>query len=127
MDKPRSEPTHFINVDLDLQSGEALDPLIAHWGDRVFALRHDGSDENGWDGGFELGAQTSDAESTILGFVQLVEELPAELRERWDSLGKRNVDVGIQAGSHPRSWSFGLAPETLAGRPTRRVRTCRLS
>ncbi|MBL4684543.1 MAG: hypothetical protein JKY37_08145 [Nannocystaceae bacterium] len=122
MEKSRSQPTHFINVDLDLESRQSLTPFIEHWGDRVFVLRHDGCDDDGWTGGFELEDADRTAEEAILAFIDLVTSLPEQLRERWEALPKRHLDVGIQAGSHPRSWNFSLAPETLARLNEIRVR-----
>ena len=106
--------THFINVDLDLKGPVSLRPFIEHWGDDVFALRHEGSDELGWKAGLELSHADRTAEEAIVEFVALVEALPEELRKAWDALGVRNLDVGIQAGAEPGSWSFSLEPATLA-------------
>ncbi len=114
MEKSRSQPTHFINVDLDLEGDSPLNGFFEFWGDHVFVLHHEGSEERGWFCGLELEASDHTAEEAIVGFVQLVERLPADLRERWNTLRKRHIDVGIQAGAHPRSWNFSIAPETLA-------------
>ena len=105
--------THFINVDLDLESPGSLHPFIEHWGDEVFALRHEGSDDTGYKGGFELSHADRSAEEAILAFVELVRALPDGLRAKWDALTQRNIDVGIQAGTNPRSWCFSLEPSTL--------------
>lgn len=102
--------THFINVDLDLESPQSLERLIAHWGDDVFVLRHVDSGEVGWKAGLELSHADRTPEQAIAAFVELVEEL----REQWDALSVRNVDIGVQAGTEPRSWSYSLDPETLA-------------
>lgn len=114
MEKSSSQPTHFINVDLDLESDTPLNPIFEFWGERVFVLHHDGTPERGWSCGLELAPEKRTAEEAIVTFVELVTELPTELRERWDSLTTRKLDVGVQAGAHPRSWNFAVTAETLA-------------
>jgi len=105
--------THFVNVDLDLGGPRTLQHFIDHWGDAVFVLRHEGSDEHGWKAGLELSHADRTAEQAVLAFVELVQALPDDLRAAWDALEQRNLDVGIQAGAQPHAWSFALEPATL--------------
>ena len=39
--KPEREPTHFLNVDLEIFSTLDLAPLLAVWGESVFVLHSD--------------------------------------------------------------------------------------
>jgi len=110
-----SEPTHFINVDLDLASSESLAPLLEAWGDEVIVLHHTLVPGRGSEAGLEVTAMTTTAQQTIRCFVRLVQRLDPELRALWDGFTERVLDIGIQSGTDgPHYWRFELSPKTLA-------------
>ena len=106
------EATHFLNVDLELVTRGEVDALLAHWGSLVM-LRD--SVEDGkrtiW---IELEEEYLDADSTLGGFLVLVESLPAPLRRLWDDCDDRCFNVGVQAGAAPpNSVALRIASDTL--------------
>lgn len=88
-------------------------PLLEAWGEAVFVLHHSGDAEQGWTVGLETSPELETAEDTITRFVELVRGLTPQLRAHWDRLQSRVLDVGVQAGAEPRSWTVELQPQTL--------------
>jgi hypothetical protein len=95
-----SDPTRFLNVDLDIEGDEDLAPLVAAFEGAAFAL-HDESGDGTFRATLELLADPGDALAGIRGFIAAVEALPARARAMWDGLGSRRLDVGVQAGDGP--------------------------
>lgn len=109
------EPTHFINVDLDLSSPESLGPLLDAWEDDVVVMHHTRVPEGGSEVGLEVTVMTTTAPQTIRCFVRLVQRLEPRLRALWDGCTDRVLDIGIQSGTDgPRSWRVVLSPKVLA-------------
>jgi deoxyribose-phosphate aldolase len=92
-----SDPTRFLNVDLDLEGDEDLAPLVAAFEGAAFSL-HDEAGDGTFRATLELSADPSNALTGIRGFIAAVEALPASARAIWDRLGSRRLDVGVQAG-----------------------------
>ncbi len=95
-----SDPTRFLNVDLDLQGDEPLAPLVAALEGAAFSL-HDETGDGSFRATLELSADPSDALAGIRGFIAAVKALPASARAMWDRLASRRLDVGMQAGGGP--------------------------
>ncbi len=109
------EPTHFINVDLDLSSSESLGPLLDAWEHDVMVLHHTRVPGGGSEVGLEVAAMTTAAPPTIRCFVRLVQRLEPGLRALWDGCTERVLDIGIQSGTDGlHSWRLVLSPKVLA-------------
>jgi hypothetical protein len=93
-------PTHFLNVDLDLEGDEDLAPLIASFEEAAFTL-HDEASNGTHRATLELLTDPTDALAGIRSFITAVEALPESTRAIWDRLGSRRLDVGVQAGDGP--------------------------
>src|SRR5579863_4893012 len=106
------EKTHFLNVDLDIESSDDLGPLAAAVKDKAFAL------SSSADGprrriSLELNAHSAGAEIAISEFVALVRSLPADVKALWDQAGARHLNVGIQGGREPHQFVLGLPMNIL--------------
>lgn len=108
-----AEPTTFANIDLELYDSRPLDEFIAAWGDDVSVLHH-GEWQVGWQLAVEVAELTPTAEATAQELIRLILALAPAERARWDALGDRVFDLGVNAGSEPRMWSTSLSPATLA-------------
>jgi len=105
-----SEPTTFLNVDLDLQAPFPLEDFLTHWGDDDMLVLHHGPAREGWSAHFEVADEHA---TTIRAFITLIRKLPPELKKRWEGLSDRVFDIGIQAGATPTAWQAQLSHETL--------------
>lgn len=105
------EATRFLNVDLELVTTGEVDALLGHWG--ALVMLRDSVDDGKRTIWIELAEELPDAESTLGGFLALVEALPVALRMVWDDCEDRCFNVGIQAGATPHSAAFRMAPNTL--------------
>lgn len=97
----------FINVDLELHCAEDLAPLRAHFGEAVLELHCGETDD-----GFFLAVESlagrklvSDALRCTDMLLDLVDALPAELRELWDRCRSRRFDYGFEGGLEGRPFS----------------------
>ncbi|MEM8494082.1 MAG: hypothetical protein AAF663_01690 [Planctomycetota bacterium] len=102
----------FLNVDLDIESREPLDALIADLGPEVHVLHH-GQAHGLYEAGLELASERSDAESTIAAFCMLLENLETESRAIWDRAVSRTFDIGFESGDTPRNFRAIIHPETV--------------
>lgn len=100
----------FMNVDLDVQSGEDLTPLVRALEPMAVALeRPEGM------ASFELNNAVSptDPAELIADFVQLIVGLPPQARAAWDRAERRVFDIGLQSGRHPQSETHHLSGQLL--------------
>jgi hypothetical protein len=104
--------TGFLNVDLDIWSKSPLDALTDAFGTRVCVL-HVGREGRQFSAHVELATLPRDPDRLIRRFVALVEDLPAAARRLWNQAGRREFNLGIQAGASPYSYELRLEPETL--------------
>ena len=106
------EPTHFLNVDLEISSTLNLAPLLAAWGKSVFILH---ADRVKWTYRvfLEIGRIPKSADQVIRVFCKLIESLPRAERKIWDSASKRDFSIGIAAGLTPSACDFTLSPKTV--------------
>jgi hypothetical protein len=110
--KPEQEPTHFLNVDLEISSTLDLAPLLAVWGESVFVL-HSDRVKRTYRAFLEIGRIPKSADQVIRVFCKLIESLPRADRKIWDSASKRDLNIGIAAGLTPSACDFTLSPETV--------------
>lgn len=100
-----SEGTHFIAVDIDVESQSDPSPLATGLGAGAFLINSDSRDDV-HRGTFELDGSPSDAEEAIRRFISLLERLPADALGVWRGAQRRTFNVGVQAGA---SHSYELA------------------
>jgi hypothetical protein len=102
--------TFFLNVDLDLESTDDLNPLVLALDPRAFSLERQPGRAS-----FELNVPVlpADPEPLIREFVSVVQELPPEARALWDRCSRRVLDIGIQSASRPVQETYRLTPATL--------------
>ena len=109
------EETSFLNVDLDIYSSKALDPLVAAFGDRVRVLfagregrRHSAHLE------LDRSGYGQSADTIIGGLVRLIRKLPRDASSLWREARVRRFDIGIQSELRPPSFELPLKAATLA-------------
>ena len=105
------EATHFLNVDLELVTTGEIDPLLDAWG--ALVMLRDSVEDGRRTIWVELEEEYPDVDSTLGGFLELIESLPASLRQLWDNCVDRCFNVGIQAGTSANSVAFSIASSTL--------------
>jgi hypothetical protein len=99
----------FINVDLDVESGEDLRPLIDAMEPHAYSLERPPGMAS-----FEVNeASPTDPEAVVLEFIRLVKSLPPAARKVWDAASKRVFDIGLQSGRHPFRQSYTIGVDTL--------------
>lgn len=89
----------YLNVDLVVESSSDLTPLIHFLEDKVFFLW---KEVNGQPKsiGFESNLHESDnAEEDINELVSILENLPQDLRNVWDTCSKKVMDIGYECGA----------------------------
>jgi hypothetical protein len=107
--------THFLNVDLDIESREPLDALAAAFGKRV-SVRFLGSIGPRKYAAYVSLSRSDDktADALTRELCALVKRLPKPARGLWDRARSRRFDVGIEAGDRPHSHAVHLEPRTVA-------------
>jgi hypothetical protein len=97
-----TEPTSFLNVDLDLYASKPLDKLVAAFGKNITVL-YVGRHRRRYSAHVELGASGygQSVDRIILGLVRMVEKLPPSQRAAWNAASLRQFNIGIQAEKQP--------------------------
>lgn len=108
-----SEPTHFLNVDLELTTRGEIAPLLAQWSKKIVVLR-DSTDDGLRTIWLEVVPEQRGVEQVLLCFLDMVAKLPDDVRDLWNACDDRCFNVGIQAGSTPHDSTYSISPETLA-------------
>ncbi|MCZ6836678.1 MAG: hypothetical protein O7G85_12950 [Planctomycetota bacterium] len=92
------EPS-FITIDLDLESERDLQPILDAFSPTAFVLHHARTGDLDFArlemDGLEI---EKDPDVALNKFCELVEALPADLREQWDQCSKRILDLGYDSG-----------------------------
>jgi hypothetical protein len=108
-----TDPTHFLNVDLDIFSDVSLAPLVAALGKRVIVL-YVGREGSQYGAHLELAsAYRKNADAHLRAFVRLIQDLPLAPRRLWQRARRREFNIGIEAGSSPRYHELRLRSQTL--------------
>lgn len=108
------ETIHFMNVDLDVLSRSALEPLAAAFGNAVCVL-HVGREGKIFAAHFELADSfQKDANELMQGFVDLVGGLSPNGRKLWNGARCRVFNIGIQSALKPHCHELQLSAQTLA-------------
>lgn len=105
--------TSFLNVDLDIRSRSALEPLVEAFGARVIAL-HVGRVGGRSQARLELAPAPTGADDALRRFVRLVRRLPRVARRDWNRATSREFNIGIQAAARPHSFELAIRPATLS-------------
>ena len=107
-----AENTHFITIDLDLESQDDPAVLIEALRNQVCVLRKDveGAIHRT---SFELTVSGS-ADALLQDFIALIRALPPPARTLWDGCTARVFDLGFQAGSEPYSITETISAEVVA-------------
>lgn len=116
--------TNFLNVDLEVFSRESLAPFAKALGRRVHVL-HEGRWSRQYAACIELwGSGRGQSPDTIIRrMIRLVRRLPRSARRLWVQARVKQFNIGIEAGTRPRSCEFPLAPDVVldAGRLGARI------
>jgi hypothetical protein len=104
---------HFINVDLEIESHECLQPIADAFGEDVAVL---GCGKWGphYQAAFEASGLNGDADSIIKYFCLLIEALAEEERSLWSRAFLREFNIGYESGLEPRSYESTLRSETVS-------------
>lgn len=117
-DRARKGPLRsFQNIDVDLRSQVALDPLLEALGDHILVLNH-GPHDAGWFASIELAASFEDAEAVAARLCGVFEALTGEGRVAWNTCTERVFNLGFASwNASPRAEAHcqesRLSPETL--------------
>jgi len=109
-----NEPTHVLNVDLDIVSKAPLERLVQAWGEKVDVL-HVGKWGRHYGARLEVGGSghKAHADRLISRLVALVEALPKSRRLLWDQAQSREFNVGIEAAIKSPIFEWRIQPKTL--------------
>jgi hypothetical protein len=107
-------PTEFLNVDLDLESKKALDPLLSELGDKVHVVYHGPSEEKTHLAALEVyEGDDDDPDSIINEFCKLLEKLSPRAKAVWENCSMRRFDIGFESGVSGHPLCIDLDPKTL--------------
>lgn len=104
--------TTFLNVDLDIASGEDLAPLAEALHPRLFPL-HVGRRRKTYWARLELRSQPRSVDEAVRRLVRAVQGLPPRQRAAWRRAKRRDFNVGIQAAAGPHHSEFPVAAATV--------------
>jgi hypothetical protein len=112
-DMPRGRSrTHFLNVDLEVRSKQDVADLARAFEPRAPTLSCMPF-EDGYLANFELASQPTDPEAAIRSFVKLIDRLPPRARKLWKGASRRDLSIGVEAGSEASSFELALSPDVL--------------
>jgi hypothetical protein len=107
------EPTHFLNVDLDIAGpARALAALTAELERRLFVLHAD-TVRGVTRAHYELRGRTSTVERTLRALLDVIEGLAPAARRAWRAARERDFNVGLQAGRTPNAVEYEVTAGTL--------------
>jgi hypothetical protein len=101
--------TRLLNVDLNICSMSDLEPLVTALGDQVYVLPAEQSRE----AHLELKRSFANADAAIREFTILIEALPKEQRELWDTAESREFSIGVQAEVERCYFEISLSTEAV--------------
>ena len=110
----RCQPTHYMNVDLDIFSRVPLKGLVEAMGEEALVLYVGGQGQK-HEAHVELASSHTGmtADRTIVGLTRLVKRLSPRYRRVWDSATSREFNVGIEAGLEPHCYELRLDRRTV--------------
>jgi hypothetical protein len=109
-----TEGTHFLNVDLDVESRRDLGPILSALGETVVVL-YSGSEGRLHRVSLELFgfARYTTPETCIARFARLVKRLPTGAQRLWKGATLRRFDIGFQGGTAEATYTTRITANTL--------------
>lgn len=104
--------THFLNVDLEIDSTSDLQPLVEALSGSAFTL-YCGRVRRTYCARLALARQPKGADAAIRALCSGISRLDKTGRDLWKSARRRDFSIGIQAGGKPQSCDFAIQPATL--------------
>jgi hypothetical protein len=110
----KPEPTHYVNVDLDVYAGVPLDGFVQALGDDALIL-YVGRGRRTYEAHVELASshRAMSADDTIGGLIRLIRRLRGVHRKVWNSAQRREFNIGIECGLEPHGFELRLEQGTL--------------
>jgi hypothetical protein len=105
------EPTHFLNVDLEIGARRGLDVLVEELTPHLFPMFRGkiGAFDRAH---FEVGSVAGTIDGTMRSLVRALHKLSPTAKRAWRASNRRDFNIGIQAGLTPSSSEFEIAPKT---------------
>jgi hypothetical protein len=104
--------TSFLNVDLQIKSGDDLVPLLVSFGSKVGKL-YQGKVGRWYWLRVDLARPAKTPKEAIRRFCRLIKSLPSGPRKLWNGSAIREFDIGIQSGRNPFSAEWVLDAATV--------------
>lgn len=101
----------FLNVDLDIESHQNLQPMVEDFGDDALNL-YCGDHHTHYLARFEAPCD-ADADTIIAYFCNLVEALDDESKKLWDTAFVKVFDIGYESGLGQNSYTSEIRAETI--------------
>lgn len=110
----RKMEIQFLNVDLEIESAENLQPLIDDLGDDVSIL-YQGENASGFNFvSFEIKSSGErDVDGVVSSFCSFIENLSTGAKSLWDKCHSKKFDAGFQSGDFPRSYKTEIRADTI--------------
>jgi hypothetical protein len=100
----------YLNTDLDLSGDVELGELVSALEAMGLLVLHFGKDQPGeWHAILESGAEYSDPEATIVALLQTLDQLPTAEHRTWQTLSRREFNIGYACGQLPWGFNQGLS------------------
>lgn len=101
----------YCNVDVDVYSSEALEPLTKALGEKIF-LNYSGREKRMYSAHFTLGSFTKSQrpDLAIRSLAKLIAALPPKPRRLWDKAKRKAFNVGFQSGIEPHYREYEISP-----------------
>ncbi len=118
---------HFINVDLELEASENIQPLVHELSENTVSLYcgdidemanlelslHERSGVDFYDSYNDEKDLIGGVDIHISAFCDLIENLSVESRRIWDNCHRKEFDIGFQTGNTAKSFRTQIRPETI--------------
>lgn len=109
------EPTHFLNVDLDIAGAAGELRVLADALDRTLFVLHRDTRGRTLTAHYESRRQHTTPDAALRAIAKVLEALSPEARGAWHAAKVRDFNVGLQAGRQPHASEYAITPAT-AGR-----------
>lgn len=102
--------THFLNIDLDIESNTDISLLVDELSVHLSKLScHEC--QGIYRASFE--PHQHDIENIINEYVSAITSLSANGVNLWEGCSKREFNIGFQSGSHPKAYETAISQEVL--------------
>jgi hypothetical protein len=103
----------YLNTDLEIESKRDLSRVVDEFGDDVL-VHHHGEIRGYQHASFSIAGGSADADATINSLCTLVEQLPKDVHQIWDSCCSRRFDIGYESGTSPKTFRSEIRAVTIA-------------